>query len=254
MKLFLAIFFMVISIGAKEITFDHIFKKHKLDGTILISSLDGSKEYVYNKARLTQRFSPASTFKIACTLIALQEKVVKDENTLIKLDGVDKEFPVWNQDHSIKTAFPASCVWYYQELAKKIGLDNFKKYIKAMKYGNELVGDDLTHFWIDGELKISAQEQIDFLKKVYLNDLSFDKKNIQILKKVMLSNKTDKYEIYSKTAWARKSKIAWFIGYIKTKKDVLFFAMNIDMSKIKEARLRRLISIEALKKVIPESF
>lgn len=254
MKAILILFLFLSSLGANDVDIKSVFKQYGFKGTMIVSSLKTDKTYVYNKSRSKVKFSPASTFKIPSTLIALQEKVIKDKNTVIKWDGKDKGFGVWNQDHSVKSAFDVSCVWCYQELAKKITLKKFKKYIELMHYGNEKVGDNVTNFWLDSTLKISASGQIELLKKIYLDDLPFDKKNIELLKEVMLSNKTKKYEIYSKTGWALKSKIGWYVGYMKTKDDVLFFAMNMDMSKIKDARFRKIITMEVLKEITPSSF
>lgn len=254
MRIFLVVFLTMASLFANNIDFEHIFKKHGFDGTIIISSLDAKKEYIYNKKRSLKEFSPASTFKIVSSLIALQEGVIKNQNQTIKWDGKDKGFAPWNQDHTMKSAFKVSCVWCYQDLAKKIGLESFKKHLKSLKYGNAKVGDNPTKFWLDGDLKISAAQQIKLLKKIYLNEVPIDKKYIVMLKDMMQEYKTDKYTIYAKTGWSLKSKIGWYVGFMKTQNDVWFFAMNIDMSKIKDAQYRKTITMEALKKVTPESF
>lgn len=254
MRLFLATFLSLCFLSAKDIDLVKVFKSYNQTGTIIISSLNTKEEIIYNKKRSLQRFSPASTFKIANTLISLEEKVVRNEKDILKWDGKDKGWSLWNKDHSIKSAFPVSCVWCYQELAKRVGLKNYKKHIKNINYGNKKIGNDLTHFWLDGKLQISAKEQIEFLKQIYLEKIAFSKRNINILKDVMLSDKTDKYTIYSKTGWASKSAIGWYVGYMETKDDIWFFAMNMDMPKIAQAKFRKLITIDSLKIITPKSF
>ncbi len=68
-----------------------------------------------------KRFLPASTFKIPNTLIALEEGVIQNEKDIIEWDGEDKGWSQWNKDQSLETAFPLSCIWFYQELASRVG-------------------------------------------------------------------------------------------------------------------------------------
>jgi beta-lactamase class D len=105
-------------------------KDNNVSGTVVIKSLKSGKTYIYNKERSENKYLPASTFKIVNTLIALQEKIVKDENEIIKWNGKDYGMAVWNKDQNMKTAFATSCVWFYQELSKKIGNDIYLKYLK----------------------------------------------------------------------------------------------------------------------------
>ena len=252
-KIVFLLIFIAISIEAKKIEFSSIFEKYKIDGTIIISTLT-NKNYIYNLKRSKERFSPASTFKILNTLISLQEKAIKDEKEIIKWDKKIRNFDAWNQDQSIESAFPISCVWFYQELAKRIGEQKYSSYLKKLKYGNQLVDSNITNFWLDGVLKISAQEQINFLKNLYLNRVPFDRKYIDTLKEVMLIEKSPKYKLYAKTGWAFKSKIGWYVGYLETKENIYFFAMNIDMKEIDSAKYRKILTIEALKKIIPNIF
>jgi len=127
-----------------------LFEDRGVIGTIVISSLDGRIEYVHDSVRSETRFVPASTFKILNTLIALQEGVVKDEKEVIKWDGKDKGLMEWNKDQTIETAFPTSCVWFYQELARRIGREKYAIHLKRLEYGNEKAGPEVTSFWLEG--------------------------------------------------------------------------------------------------------
>ena len=144
----LAILAFVPSAHSEDLDIAKLFDEKNLKGTIIITSLDGSKTYTHNDERANTRFVPASTFKIPSTLIALDESAVANENEIIKWDGKDKGIPVWNKDHSMETAFPSSCVWFYQELAQRVGKNKYSKYLKKMKYGNEQIGPEITTFWL----------------------------------------------------------------------------------------------------------
>lgn len=244
-KSFVIFFLLTSLLFAKDIELQKLFDKRELTGTIVISSLDKKTIFISDDKRAKQQFSPASTFKIVNTLIALEEKVVEDELEILKWDGKDKGWKPWNQDHSIKSGFPVSCVWCYQELAKRIGINKYQKHLKQLNYGNMQIGGNLTRFWLDGDLKISALEQIYFLQKLYKNDLPFKQRNLDKTKDVMIVESNDNYTIRVKTGWAMK--IGWYVGYIELKDKTWFFVMNMDMPKLNQAKYRKEITMEALK-------
>jgi len=241
--------FLFGSMEKEDETLAQLFTKRNIKGTIVISSLDGKIEYVYNRERAKQRFIPASTFKIPNTLIALEEGAISDEREVIKWDGVDKGFPVWNKDQTLQSAFPISCVWFYQELAKRVGNNKYLDQLKILNYGNKKTGPNVTTFWLDGDLKISALEQIRFLKKLYKEEFPYKKKHFQILKKIMVVDKKSEFILRAKTGWAIriKKQYGWYVGYVETKNGIWFFATNIDIKKKSDAVYRRKITIDALR-------
>jgi beta-lactamase class D len=245
----LGLFPLVPSAHGEDLEIANLFKKRNLFGTIVISSRDGRKTYTHNDERARTRFVPASTFNIPNTLIALEEAAVANEKRIIKWDGKDKGLPAWNKDQSIETAFPSSCAWFYQELAKRIGGDKYVSYLGNLKYGNEQVGPELTTFWLEGDLKISATEQIAFLKRLWAESFPFRHSSYELLRKLMVVEQTLAYTIRAKTGWAQRTvpQVGWFVGYVEAGETVWFFATNIEMMKPEDGRLRQEITIEALK-------
>jgi beta-lactamase class D len=64
--------------------------------------------------------------KILNSLIAIEYKAIQDENEIIKWDGELKSHfgtivNAWNKDTDLKNAYKNSTVWFYVELAKRIG-------------------------------------------------------------------------------------------------------------------------------------
>lgn len=249
--LVLSIFIFTWLLNGEELLIDKIFQDHNINGTIIISSLDGDEEYVYNKSRSKERFVPASTFKILNTLIALDESAIPDHKTIIDWDGEDKGLSLWNQDMSIETAFKTSCICFYQEIAKRIGNVNYLKHLKKIHYGNEKTGYELISFWLQGDLKISAREQIDFLKKLYSDQLPYKKENLKLVKDLMIDEQNQKFTIRAKTGWATRirNQIAWYVGYVEANDSVWFFATNIDVKDAKDVNYRREITLQALSKL-----
>lgn len=226
-----------------------IFIENGIEGTIIISSLDGTREFIHNKKRSDQRFLPASTFKIPNSLIALNEKVIKDQNEIIKWDGKDKGWKTWNKDQTLKTALPESCIWFYQELAKRVGNESYLSHFNIIQYGNKKTGPKLTTFWLNGDLAISAREQIQFLKKLYKNELPYSKSHMELVKKLLIVKSTPNYIIRAKTGWAMriKSQHGWYVGYVEKNDETWFFATNIQIKVKQDARFRKDLTLQALK-------
>lgn len=225
-----------------------IFDKYNVDGTLVLSSLNGT-EYAYNINRSKTNYLPASTFKIVNTLIALNENAIKNENEILKWDQKDKGYAEWNKDQTLNTAFRSSCIWFYQELAKRIGNKQYLHYLKRLDYGNNKTGDNIETFWLDGDLRISAQEQILVLKNIYSQHYSFKKEHYATLKNIMKDENSSDYELYAKTGFVTSTnpQIGWYVGYIITAKHTWFFALNMDIKTQKDLPLRKTIVIEALK-------
>ena len=240
---------LVCSLWAEDASIAKLFENAHVKGTILIESLDGKERYVYNDKRAKTPLLPASTFKIPNTLIALQEGVV-NADSIIVWDGVERSVSAWNQNQSLKTAFKSSCVWCYQFFARNIGLEKYNEYLKKLHYGNEKAAPDLERFWLDGALRISAYEQIAFLKKLYKNDVPFHKEHIDLLKSIMIDEQGKDYVLRAKTGWAVPKDAehhGWYVGYVESSKGVYFFAINLIISSSDELPLRKLITLEALK-------
>lgn len=241
-------FIILTSCGHNEQNekWNKIFDKHKINGTFILKNLSNNQLTIYNKERSDSSYLPASTFKILNSMIALQTSSIGSVNDTIKWDGIDKGWEPWNKDQTMKTAMPISCVWFYQELAKRIGKEEMKYWINKANYGNEKLGKEIDNFWLEGDLRISAKEQIMFIERLINNELPFDKQIQEIVKEIMITDSTDNYIIHSKTGWT--NQIGWNVGFIETNKNKWVFAMNINMTKIQEAKYRKEITYEILKK------
>ncbi|MBF6057076.1 class D beta-lactamase [Thiomicrorhabdus heinhorstiae] len=241
----LCLFLVAFSASAEDAELGELFSKQNVTGTLVLSSLKGKQAFVYNETRSEQRFTPASTFKILNTLISVQEKIASGKDSAFKWDGHHYDIPAWNQDQTLQSAFQVSCVWCYQQLAEKIGGASYRRYIEKLHYGE--LGESFkdTTFWLDGSLKISAVEQIAFLKKVYRQEPPFDHYAYQTLKSIMLVEKKPGYFMEAKTGWAQG--IGWYVGYVETANDVWFFALNMDVKDPKKLFWRQELVRQALR-------
>ncbi|NTW83395.1 MAG: class D beta-lactamase [Chlorobiaceae bacterium] len=226
-----------------------LFSRNSVAGTMVIRSLRSGKNYVHNEGRAKCRVSPASTFKIFNSLILLQEHAVTLDENLLKWNGTHYDYPDWNRDQTLESAFRVSCVWYYQELARRIGTAKYLKYLTGTGYGRLSEQFDASSFWLDGSLVISPVEQLEFLKNVYLRKLPFSSSAYDKLADIMVSDKGPGYTVRAKTGWAARAEpqIGWYVGYVETAGDVWFFATNIDIRSDDDLPLRKKLVFEALK-------
>lgn len=127
-----------------------------------------NKRLVCSSKTAKRRVLPASTFKVAHALIALETEVIKDEFKKEKSDGKRRTVPSWNQPTSLATGMENSTVWFYQRVAERIGVQREREWLRRLNYGNADMGPstELTTFWLTGSLRISAFEQISFLDQL----------------------------------------------------------------------------------------
>lgn len=194
------------------------FEKHfdEYIGTFKLYDITNNKYISYNEADMIKQYSPASTFKILHSLIALQTNAVENKDSLKKWN--ESKYPIdsWNQDHTLESAVKNSVVWYFQEAANDIGKDKMQEYLNKVDYGNCQIGDRIDMFWLDGSLKISVDEQLDFITKLYEEKLPFDKDIIKTVKNILVSE-NKKYTILSGktgTFVNDKTSIGWYVGYV----------------------------------------
>ncbi len=202
------------------------FDDNKVEGCFTMLSNTDGKVTVYNLAMDTARVLPASTFKIVNSLIGLETGVIADEKMVIKWDGIKRSVEAWNKDMTMEEAFKVSCVPYYQEVARRIGKDTMKLWIDSIGYGNKNLGDKIDSFWLNNQLKISPDEQLGLMKRLYFDQLPFQKRTQQIVRDVMLQEDNTAYTLSYKTGWGfdeNNNNIGWVVGWIEENKHPYFF-------------------------------
>ncbi|HMN33443.1 MAG: class D beta-lactamase [Chitinophagaceae bacterium] len=252
-----------------------VFKKYGIDSACF-ELVDNNHDivHVYNLERASKRFSPASTFKIMNSLIALETSTAPDEKFIIKWDGQQRNAE-WDKDMDMREAFNVSNVYYFQELAKKIGKISMQKYLDTIRYGNKNIGNSIEQFWLNDSLKITADEQVGFIKKLYFDKLPMSQRTQRIVRSMLLKEDEQGYKLYYKTGTKeviennQKHLMAWLVGYAErkeTQKTIMegkeetnykpyFFAMNFDsnesIEKTSEIRLSILKEILKQQRILP---
>lgn len=211
------------------------FDEFNVNGCFVLYDLKKDKYKIYNQKRAKTRFYPASTFKIFNTLAALETGAAKDANYFLKWDGIEREYPPHNQDHTLKQAFKNSTLWYYQEMARRIGFEKMQDLVNKVGYGNKNINGRIDQFWLKGDLEIAPLEQIKFLKKLYLNKLPFSQRTIELTKEIMIQEQNESSILRAKTGTTSmdNKQIAWYVGYIEKSDNAYIFALNLESPKPK---------------------
>ena len=223
--------------------FKKYFDSAHVDGSFSLLNNQSGAITMYNMKLDTQRVLPASTFKIVNTLIGVETGKITDENMVIKWDGVQRPNPEWNKDLTLKEAFKVSSVPYFQEIARRIGKDTMQYWIDSLQYGNKNLSGPIDSFWLNNHLKISPDEQLGFMFKLYFDKLPFQKYAQQMVRNVMLQEENTLYKLSYKTGWGvdeKNNSIGWVVGWIEENRHVYFFVTlvkspdkNIDMKTVR---------------------
>jgi beta-lactamase class D len=236
--------------------FQNIIDSADVTGSILIYDQQNNTYWSNDFARCDSGFLPASTFKIPNSIIALETGVVKNDSTLFKWNGEKRRLPAWEQDLTFADAFRVSCVPCYQEIARKIGPARMNEYLNKMKYGNMIVdSSDIDEFWLEGNSRISMNQQLDFIARFYNYQLPVSDRTRDILKRMMVIENNGKYIFSGKTGWSIRNgnNNGWFVGYLETKGTVYFIVTNIEPREAFNMdhfpKIRTEISLEAFKKL-----
>lgn len=207
------------------------FKNNNVKGCFALLNNGTGKFTIYNLVRYRDSaYSPASTFKIINSLIGLQTGKIVNDSMIIKWDGIDRGRQECNRDMSMYDAFRISCPPWYQELARRIGKEVIQSYLDSLSYGNKKISA-IDTFWLDNSLKISPDEQLGIVKKLYFNLLPFHKINQEIVKRAMVFEDNTQYKLSYKTGWGQNENgghLAWLVGWIEENRHPYFFVLNFE--------------------------
>lgn len=194
-----------------------------------------TKKTIIKNGDCETRYTPCSTFKIALALMGYDSKVLIDENnpkieynpkTHSNLAFIDSQ----RKAQTPKNWLKVSAIWYSKEILPKIGKQNLEKYLAMFNYGNQDAKNEGV-FWIKSSLKISAQEQINFLENILSRKFPISDKSYEMLKKIMPVIEEDDWKIYGKTGTAfhsEKKQSGWFVGWAEKDSKKIIFAKHFE--------------------------
>lgn len=224
----------------KDNSLKKYFDESKTEGCFALMDNGTGKFTVYNLSRFRDSsYLPASTFKIVNSLVGLQEGKIVNDSMVIKWDGVKRSYDSWNKDLTMYEAFRASSVSYYQEVARRIGKDRMQFWLDSLGYGakkkNEkvVIQSAIDTFWLDNSIKITPDQQLGLVKKLYFDQLPFFKTYQETVKRAMLFENNANYRLGYKTGWGFWNEktgkhIGWVVGWIEENNHPYFFVLNLE--------------------------
>lgn len=234
-----------------------LFADEGTGGAFAAYRVDRRQLILSDTARCDAAILPASTFKIANSIIALETGVVADpDKDLFKWDGVTRAFPEWNKDHTLRSAIAASAVPVYQEIARRIGPARMKRYVDAFDYGNRDIGGGIDRFWLTGNLRISARQQIAFLDSLRRDALPVSVRSQQLARDILPVTTIDGATIRAKTglvgvddrsvAGSWRATAGWIVGFAESGTRQTVFALNLDITAKRHIATRMPLAQKAL--------
>jgi beta-lactamase class D len=205
-----------------------VFDSLQMEGAFLLFDVQANQFTAYRPDECRRGTLPGSTFKMVNTLIGLETGNLAGPETVIAWDGVRRHMPDWNRPHTLESAFRGSVVPYYQELARRIGVNDMRAYLGKLNYGHMVVSrPTLDEFWLTGPSTVSLYDQVYFLQKLLVGDVPFSADNRAVLRYLMRVESTSRYKLFAKSGWvgfgreeglpAPEEKIdyGWYVGYLE---------------------------------------
>lgn len=224
----LSLFIILSSCSINNTKIDPSLKKYfdssNVEGSFSFLNNQLATITVYNMDLDTQRFSPATSFNIFNSLVGIQTGKISNENTVLN-SGSTQDSAL-----SFKEAFKYSSNTFFQALANQVGKDTMKFWIDSIGYGNKNVMGAVDSLWLNDHLKISPDEQLGFVSKLYFSQLPFQKYAQQMVQDQMLQEDNDLYQLSYATGAGVDNKgnsIGWVLGWVIENRHVYFFVTFI---------------------------
>lgn len=185
-----------------------ILDSAKMKGTFALME-NGSAEFTITNLSMYKdsAFAPFNTFFTVPSLIALDRGYINHTATS------------WIGNDSLA---------YYQGIIEKIGRADLLKVLDSIHYGKGIISKDLNSFWRDNSLRITPDEQLGLIKKLYFNQLPFQKRSQDIYKQMILKENNASYKLsYVYGSGGNTSATNWIIGYVEENKHPYFFVMYV---------------------------
>jgi len=237
--LYFTFFILLNACSQNNVTVDDSLKKYfdenHVTGTFGLYDNGQGQFTIYNLSRFKDSaYLPASTFKIVNSLIGIETGIITNEKMVIPWDAIPRR-PEWDKDLTMEEAFKVSAVPYYQEVARRIGKDTMQHWLDTLgygsRYGKAIIKTSIDTFWLDNSIKITSDEQLGLVKKLYFKQLPFQGRSQDIVKRIMLQENNANYNLSYKTGWGFRENgnaIGWVVGWIEENQHPYLFVLNVE--------------------------
>ncbi|PSJ60324.1 class D beta-lactamase [Pseudaminobacter soli (ex Li et al. 2025)] len=216
--------------------------------TVILDAATGKT--LHREGTCSERFNPFSTFKLPLALIGYDAGILQDEHTpswdykpqfkAVKRDQKTVDPTIWEKD---------SILWFSRQITRRLGEKRFAGYVSKFGYGNADVSGDpgknngLTDAWLLSSLKISPDEQADFVRRMLAGQLPVSDKAYAMTKSIIPQFEAkDGWVVHGKTGsgWLpgkdgkpnRNRPLGWFVGWAEANgRQIVFARMQVGTDK-----------------------
>lgn len=197
----------------------------------------------------TTRVTPASTFKVAISLMAFDSGVLKESRSPAwpyEAGYPDWAGDAWKGDIDPTNWMKRSVFWYSQQIVKKLGHTQFKNYVTSFRYGNQDVSavevqqPGNNGVWVMSSLQISPVEQVAFLRNMVNRQLPVSAHSYQMTDEITQQDDVNGWKVYGKTGtgspgqdnkYRADQAYGWYVGWARKGTQALVFARLIQDEK-----------------------
>jgi beta-lactamase class D len=209
-------------------------------------------------ARCTQGRRPYSTFKLANALIAVDASVLDGPDAAMTWDkkavpDEKKYLDAWRKEHTLRSAIKVSSVPHFRTLARTIGEARMKAGLAKLDYGNQNIGGGLDKFWLSGDIRISAEQQLAFVDKLAHGKLAASAKAQEVVREISTLETKGTRMLHGKTGSGPGSDrqnlktdpgsdfLVWQVGWIENGAEIVPYAAWLEVTggTFDEARAKR---------------
>ena len=212
----------------------------------IIADANSGKPLLQRGPACSERVTPASSFKLAISLMGYDAGVLQDSAQPAL--PYQPEYPdwggeAWQRDITPTAWMKDSVFWYSQQVVKRLGQQRFAQYVQAFQYGNMDVSAvpvaDPGHngVWVMSSLRISAEEQVAFVRRLLRGELPVNAHAIDITARLtQYPTPVDHWTVHGKTGtgspgsdnhYDASQAYGWYVGWATQGVQTLVFARLI---------------------------
>lgn len=212
--------------------------------TLVVDAATG-EAIIHRGAHCSQRVTPASTFKMAISLMGFDSGVLDSAHRPswpFVAGYPDWAGDAWKGDIDPTDWMRKSVFWYSQQVVKQLGQARFEAYVAAFGYGNQAasavpVADPGDHgVWVMSSLQISPVEQVAFLRKLANRQLPVSGHAYAMTQEITRQDDVNGWRVHGKTGtgspgqdhrYRADQAYGWYVGWASKGAQAMVFARLI---------------------------
>jgi beta-lactamase class D len=168
-------------------------------------------------------FTPYHSFEPVLHIIGLETGVIPNEKGIVITDSLNKRGIAG--DSALQHSIPE----FYSKVASTIGTIRLQAALDTLAYGSKKIVGGIENCWQQAGFTISPDEQLGLIKRLYFNQLPFQKRSQEIVKKLLIKETNASYQLAyhsSQTPLPDGGEIVWLMGWVEENKHPYFFVLN----------------------------